>query len=337
MAEGRLRTRADERAARPARRPASARSTRSTSSGRRASRPRRGAIARAPIGGAAYTSPHVSGWHERLETDRRRLRARRRARARATRRRSDATQFETVTAAAFADFAGARTSTSPSIEAGLGGRHDATNVIDAPVVLLTNVGLEHTEVLGETREAIAAREARGRAARARPSCCRTTSSRRSSPGARSGSAARARRPRPSSGAPVDALAEAALPGRLEIRGRRGPRRRAHAGGGRLAARAAARSPATTSSSPRSSRDKDADGILERLAQRGPHARRDPLLERRGRWPRPRSRLAARDWFSTGSRRPTIPQRRARSARGASGRRVLVTGSLYLLADLSADE
>ena len=42
-----------------------------------------------------------------------------------------------------------------AIEAGLGGRHDATNVIDARVVLLTNVGLEHTEWLGETREAIA--------------------------------------------------------------------------------------------------------------------------------------------------------------------------------------
>ena len=33
----------------------------------------------------------------------------------------------------------------------IGGRLDATNVIDARVVLLTNVGLEHTEVLGDTR------------------------------------------------------------------------------------------------------------------------------------------------------------------------------------------
>ena len=41
------------------------------------------------------------------------------------------------------------------IEAGLGGRLDATNVVDAPVVLLTNVALEHTEVLGETGEEIA--------------------------------------------------------------------------------------------------------------------------------------------------------------------------------------
>ena len=42
------------------------------------------------------------------------------------------------------------------VEAGLGGRYDATNVLDAPVVALTNVGLDHTEQLGGTREAIAA-------------------------------------------------------------------------------------------------------------------------------------------------------------------------------------
>ena len=41
------------------------------------------------------------------------------------------------------------------VEAGLGGRHDATNVLRTRVVLLTSVGLEHTEVLGDTPEAIA--------------------------------------------------------------------------------------------------------------------------------------------------------------------------------------
>jgi dihydrofolate synthase/folylpolyglutamate synthase len=41
------------------------------------------------------------------------------------------------------------------VEAGLGGRLDATNLVDAPVVLLTNVALEHTDVLGETVEEIA--------------------------------------------------------------------------------------------------------------------------------------------------------------------------------------
>jgi dihydrofolate synthase/folylpolyglutamate synthase len=42
------------------------------------------------------------------------------------------------------------------VEAGLGGRLDATNVLDAPVVVLTSVARDHTEVLGETREEIAA-------------------------------------------------------------------------------------------------------------------------------------------------------------------------------------
>jgi dihydrofolate synthase/folylpolyglutamate synthase len=106
------------------------------------------------IGGPAYTSPHVSGWHERLDTDPDGF-ERAVARIRSDAEAVEATQFEAVTAAAFADFA-ARGATLASIEAGLGGRHDATNTIAARVVLLTNVGLEHTGVLGSTREAIAA-------------------------------------------------------------------------------------------------------------------------------------------------------------------------------------
>ena len=63
--------------------------------------------------------------------------------------------LEALTAAALAELAAAGVEVAV-IEAGLGGRHDATNVLHAPVVVLTNVGLEHTEVLGETREEIAA-------------------------------------------------------------------------------------------------------------------------------------------------------------------------------------
>ena len=77
--------------------------------------------------------------------------------ARASGRRrgsSGATQFETITAAALTAFADARVDVAV-VEAGLGGRHDATNVLRSRVVLLTNVGLEHTDVLGDTVEAIA--------------------------------------------------------------------------------------------------------------------------------------------------------------------------------------
>ena len=103
-----------------------------------------------------YTSPHVVSWGERVrvggeEVDLEAALARVRAEAEALR----ATQFEALTAAAFAAFADEGVEVAV-VEAGLGGRHDATNVLDAPVVVLTNVSLEHADVLGDTREAIAA-------------------------------------------------------------------------------------------------------------------------------------------------------------------------------------
>jgi dihydrofolate synthase / folylpolyglutamate synthase len=59
------------------------------------------------------------------------------------------TQFELLTAAAFSELARQGVEVAV-VEAGLGGRHDATNVLGAPVVVLTNVGLEHTRWLGPT-------------------------------------------------------------------------------------------------------------------------------------------------------------------------------------------
>src|SRR5690349_15829184 len=103
----------------------------------------------------AYTSPHVSGWAERIRVngqetclERTLLGVRPRAMA------IEATQFEVLTAAALLAFAEAGVEAA-AVEAGLGGRHDATNVLRSPVQVLTNVALEHTEVLGDTREAIA--------------------------------------------------------------------------------------------------------------------------------------------------------------------------------------
>ena len=101
----------------------------------------------------AYTSPHVSGWHERLDCDPASF-ERAVARIRDAAEELDATQFEALTAAALVDFA-ERDVEAAVVEAGLGGRLDATNVVDAEVVLLTNVALEHTDVLGDTREEIA--------------------------------------------------------------------------------------------------------------------------------------------------------------------------------------
>src|SRR5919206_74140 len=64
------------------------------------------------------------------------------------------TQFELVTAAAFDELARRRVEVAV-VEAGLGGRHDATNVLGAPICVLTTVGLEHTRWLGPTVRDIA--------------------------------------------------------------------------------------------------------------------------------------------------------------------------------------
>jgi dihydrofolate synthase/folylpolyglutamate synthase len=65
------------------------------------------------------------------------------------------TEFEAATAATFVALASARVEAAV-IEAGLGGRLDATNTIPSKVTVLTSVGLDHTEWLGETEVEIAA-------------------------------------------------------------------------------------------------------------------------------------------------------------------------------------
>lgn len=113
-----------------------------------------------------YLSPHIVGWRERIEVDQRAVGQARFAHAVGAVRDAAAgmeladddgvTQFEVLTAAAFVVFADARLDATV-IEAGLGGRYDATNVLAAGTVLvLTNVALEHTELLGTTEAEIAA-------------------------------------------------------------------------------------------------------------------------------------------------------------------------------------
>ena len=104
----------------------------------------------------AYLSPHVRGWSERIRVGGREADFENAvARVRDEAERLHATQFELLTAAALAELAAAGVDVAV-VEAGLGGRHDATNVLRSPVQVLTNVALEHTDVLGTTREAIAA-------------------------------------------------------------------------------------------------------------------------------------------------------------------------------------
>jgi dihydrofolate synthase / folylpolyglutamate synthase len=294
----------------------------------------------------AYTSPHVISWSERLrvngeEADLEAALGRVRAEAEAV----GATQFESLTAAAFAEFSAAGIDVAV-VEAGLGGRYDATNVVGAEVVVLTNVALEHVEVLGPTREAIAAEklavvppgalvvlgepEWEGAARAAGASAVTVVSG---SSAALAHAAAESFLGRTVDPAP---LADVHVPGRMEIvceaplelwDG-------AHnlAGVGYLLARA-----------PRAEwtlvvsimRDKDAAGMLAALSALG---RRLVATESSSARSLPCEELAAlgRGFFDEieAVPEPAAAHGRAREIAGEGGA-VLVTGSLYLLTDLAA--
>ncbi len=109
----------------------------------------------------AYLSPHLVSYRERILLDGRELDAD--AFAAAVARASWAaervnrtlaeddhvTQFELLTAAGLWEMARRQVDVAV-VEAGLGGRYDATSVIEPRVTVLTNVGLEHTRWLGPT-------------------------------------------------------------------------------------------------------------------------------------------------------------------------------------------
>jgi dihydrofolate synthase / folylpolyglutamate synthase len=113
-----------------------------------------------------YTSPHLIDYTERVQIGERDLG--RDAFAAAISRAAWAaervnhtlsgddhvTQFELLTAAALWAMAEREVEVAV-IEAGLGGRYDATSVIDSRLTVLTNVGLEHTRWLGPTVRDIA--------------------------------------------------------------------------------------------------------------------------------------------------------------------------------------
>jgi dihydrofolate synthase/folylpolyglutamate synthase len=114
----------------------------------------------------AYLSPHLVSYRERVRVGERELdadlfaaaiaRASRAAeRVNRTLAEDDhVTQFELLTAAALWEMAEQAVKVAV-VEAGLGGRYDATSVIEAQVTVLTNVGLEHTRWLGPTLRDIA--------------------------------------------------------------------------------------------------------------------------------------------------------------------------------------
>ena len=281
---------------------------------------------------AAYTSPHVSGWAERIQVGGEEVDFEAAVeRVRPAGERLGATQFEVLTAAALAAFAAAAVDVAV-VEAGLGGRLDATNVVDAPVVLLTNVGFEHTEVLGESHEEIA-KEKLEVAHAARVVVMSDNTFRHLVPagvqvvvgGAREAAEAFVGR------ALVGGDVEVALPGRLERRDGE-IRDGAHTPEAidwllqRLPGDEYVLCVSVLA-------DKDAEEILRRLAQVG-----DTLVATQSSNPRalPAAELAglAAAHFPRVETRddPLEAHARARELAGPAGH-VLVTGSLYLLADL----
>lgn len=287
----------------------------------------------------AYISPHVRAWSERIQVDGADGDAEK-ALSRVRPHAEGATQFEVLTAAALAEFA-AKNVDVAVVEAGLGGRYDATNVLEARVVVLTNVALEHTDILGDTREAIAAEKL----AVVSPGAIVVLGEPEWANRAREHGAARVDLPGSSNLALAVAAAEAhvgnlvdphaadalTIPGRLEWRGEHEIWDGAHnlAGIGYLLPRLPACRFTIVASI---LADKEIDGMLGALAAVG-----DTLVATRSGNARSlrAEELAARAarYFASVEAVSDPGDALIRARELAGGGDVLVTGSLYLLADL----
>lgn len=73
-------------------------------------------------------------------------------------------KFEVLTGMAFAAFADAPVDVAV-VEVGMGGRWDATNVVEAPVAVITPIGVDHVDYLGDDIAGIAAEKAASSTAR----------------------------------------------------------------------------------------------------------------------------------------------------------------------------
>ncbi|MCI4338205.1 MAG: bifunctional folylpolyglutamate synthase/dihydrofolate synthase [Thermoplasmata archaeon] len=117
-----------------------------------------------------YTSPHLQSYRERIRVDGTpigteetvaglaRVEGAAAVLARERPELHAPTFFEVTTALAF-DFFAREKVAAAVVEVGIGGRWDATNVIHAPVGVITSVELEHTEILGPTLTHIAQEKA----------------------------------------------------------------------------------------------------------------------------------------------------------------------------------
>lgn len=109
-----------------------------------------------------YTSPHLKEFTERIRINGKEI-ARESVgdfvnKTKCSIERINPSFFEVTVAMAFQYFADEQVDIAV-IETGLGGRLDSTNVITPEVCLITNIGLDHTDLLGDTIEKIAAEKA----------------------------------------------------------------------------------------------------------------------------------------------------------------------------------
>jgi dihydrofolate synthase / folylpolyglutamate synthase len=277
----------------------------------------------------ATVSPHVGSWAERITVDGNEVDFEAAiGRVRAEAEAQGATQFETVCAAAFAEFAAHEIEVAV-VEAGLGGRLDATNVLRSHVVLLTNVGLEHTDVLGETREEIAAEKLavvqegtiavlpdEEFAGLAGPNVVVG--------GAREAAEAFL-------GRPVEREVQVMLPGRLQRTGDEVRDGAHNADGAAWLAAHLERSDYTLVVS--ILRDKDADAMLAALARTGPRLVATTSSNARSLPADELAAIAQRHFAEV----EIEPDPAAALARAREHGPVLVTGSLYLLGDLARND
>lgn len=109
-----------------------------------------------------FTSPHLTRFTERFLVGGAELAEdiveAALARVRPLAEETEATFFEIVTALGVLLFAQAGVEVAV-MEVGLGGRLDSTNALEPELSIITNVDLDHIEILGSTREAIAAEKA----------------------------------------------------------------------------------------------------------------------------------------------------------------------------------
>ena len=106
-----------------------------------------------------YTSPHLVSMRERIRVndlpidDESLDRLIMQVKAAAEETQVEPTFFEVLTIVAFLYYAEQNIDVAV-LEAGMGGRLDSTAVADGELIVLTSIGLEHTEVLGSTESAI---------------------------------------------------------------------------------------------------------------------------------------------------------------------------------------